>query len=259
MRSVLYGALALMVAAPSLQAQVWNDCKYDADRSVTLNAADARLLNLDAGSGSLRVEGKPGLTEVRIRGKACASSRDVLENITLDARRDGNSIVVKANKHEENHQIHIGNYYARLDLVVEVPAGMAANIDDGSGSMELSGLGDVNIDDGSGEITAHDLGAVHIDDGSGSITLTDIRGRVDIQDNSGGIELRNIAGAIDIDDGSGEIDVRVAKSNVRVSDSSGSISVADVDGDFIVTRDGSGGIDYDHVRGRVDIPSRRHR
>ena len=44
-------------------------------------------------------------------------------------------------------------------------------------------------------------------------------------------------------------------------DSSGSIAVSRVGGDFVVDHDGSGSIDYDGVKGRVDIPrkDRYHR
>ncbi len=41
------------------------------------------------------------------------------------------------------------------------------------------------------------------------------------------------------------------------SDGSGSIRVSNVGGDFVVEHDGSGGIDYDGVRGSIDLP-RRH-
>ena len=60
-----------------------------------------------------------------------------------------------------------------------------------------------------------------------------------------------------IEDGSGEIDVKRAGS-VRVSDGSGGISVADVAGDFVVTDDGSGDVEYDNVRGHIDVPMRHH-
>ena len=152
----------------------------------------------------------------------------------------------------------INNGYARLDLVIEVPARMAADISDGSGSVEIVNLGDVDLTDGSGEINGRDLhGNIRIHDGSGSITLTDVAGEVEIRDGSGSIDLRNVAGMIDVTDGSGEVEITGARNSVRISDSSGSIGVRDVAGDFTVERDGSGGIDYANVRGRVDLPRRR--
>ena len=260
MRHIVYATLLLTVAASAAHAQVWNDCKYSEERSATVEAGGAQLLDLDAGAGLLKIEGKAGITSVQIRGKACASDKELLQEIKLEARREGSTVRVKANV--QDHDFSFGsmrNEYARLDVVIEVPLGMAARIDDGSGDMELAGLGDTEIDDGSGGIVASNLASAHINDGSGEIDLTNIRGRVDIDDGSGGIELHDIAGDITIDDGSGEIEVRDAHTNVRISDSSGSINVANVGGNFIVTDDGSGSIDYDNVKGRVELPAPRGR
>lgn len=259
MQVVILTALFVSSVALPLMAQDYDECRHEAQRSATVDARDARRLLVGAGSGSLKIEGKPGLTTVRITGRACASSAALLDEIKLNARRSGDDVVVEANERKnEDGWNYRENQYARLDVVMEVPARMAAEIDDGSGSIDLSNLGAVNIEDGSGDIVADNLnGAVEIDDGSGGIRLVDVAGSVRIDDGSGTITLRNINGAIDIDDSSGEIDVRGARNNVRISDSSGSIDVADVDGDFVVTNDSSGSIDYDNVKGRVDIPRRR--
>jgi hypothetical protein len=254
----LAAALIGLTALP-LAAQDTEHCRHEAQRSANVEADGVRRLVVGAGSGSLTIEGKPGLTTVRIRGRACASSADLLDAIRLNARRDGSDIIVEANKRDDNRGWNYeGNQYARLDVIMEVPARMAADIEDGSGSITLSELGAVEIDDGSGEIVGDNLhGDVRVHDGSGEIRFADVAGRVNIEDGSGEIELRNIGGPIDIDDGSGEIDIRGARNSVRISDASGSIGVVDVAGDFVVEDDGSGGIDYGNVRGRVDIPRKK--
>jgi DUF4097 and DUF4098 domain-containing protein YvlB len=259
MQVVLWTAVLIGATAAPLMAQDRDQCRHEAQRSATVDANGARRLVISAGSGSLRIEGKPGITTVRITGRACASSADLLDDIRLNARRSDADVIVEANdRQNEGGWNFRGNEYARLDLVMEVPARIAAEIDDGSGSIDLSNLGALLIEDGSGEITGDNLnGDVEIDDGSGTIRLVDVTGSVRIEDGSGEISLRNIGGRIDIDDGSGEIDVRGARNTVRINDSSGGIDVADVDGDFIVVSDSSGGIDYDNVKGRVDIPRGR--
>ena len=258
MKVAILTTLLTASAVPAF-AQDWGDqCRHEAQRSANIELDGARLVAVHAGSGSLKVEGKPGLTRVTIRGRACASDKDLLEEIELTTRREGGQIVIEANTRDGKGWNFRNNKYARLDVVIEVPARMAMEIEDGSGSIDLSNIGAVRVADGSGDIVANDIhGEARIKDGSGSIRLIDVAGRVDIEDGSGEITLRNIGGAVDIDDSSGEINIRVARNSVRISDSSGSIDVSDVDGDFTVDDDSSGGIDYDNVRGRVDIPRRR--
>ena len=259
MRLILCTIIATAISAAAAPAQNWDDCKHEAQRAASVTAADARLLVVEAGSGSLKIEGKSGVSSIVIRGRACASDRDLLDDIRLEARRNGNNVAVRANVRDRNHSSFRRNEYARLDVVMEVPAGMAAEIEDGSGSIELSNLGAVDLNDGSGEIVASNLAAIRIEDGSGGIELSDVKGRVDIDDGSGEITLRNIGGPIDIDDGSGEISIRGANGSVRISDASGSIDVTDVTGDFTVDDDGSGSITYDNVRGKIDIPRKKRK
>ncbi len=259
MHSTLLTAALLLGAAQGVLAQGADQCRHEAQRTASVDASGARFLTVKAGAGSLRVEGKAGLDRVVIRGRACASDARLLEAIELRADRRGSDVVVEARARVEGWSL-TGMRYASLDLIIEVPARMAAQITDGSGSIDFSNLGAVSITDGSGEIVGTDLhGDVRIEDGSGNIALTNLAGGVNVHDGSGAIELRNVGGLIDITDGSGEIDVRTARNSIRISDGSGGIEVADVDGDFTVTRSGSGGIGYSNVKGRVDIPNRRGR
>src|SRR5688572_14718772 len=62
---------------------------YDAPRNATVNAAGATVLKVDARAGQLRVTGIAGITEVRVRGTARASGRGMLEDIKLEAQRNG--------------------------------------------------------------------------------------------------------------------------------------------------------------------------
>lgn len=251
MKTTLPLLLLLAAAAP---APAQDDCRYEAERSANVNASGANLIRVAAGSGTLRVEGKPGLGEVRIRGVACASDRDLLEAIALEADRSGGEVRVETVLPDRLGM----NEYARLHLTIEVPEGLAADLRDGSGPIEVFNVGPLEIGDGSGEVVVEDVaGPVRIDDGSGEIRLADIRGDVEIDDNSGGIELRGIQGSVTLTDGSGEIRVENVTGSVLVRrDGSGGIRVADVRGDFVVERDGTGGVRHRNVGGQVRIASR---
>lgn len=242
-------ALTLVLVAGAAYA----DCDHEADREATVDADGVRLIEIDAGAGTLEVEGREGATRVEARGTACASRESALDEIRIATRRSGDRLRVVA-------EIPDGRYWdeARLDLEVSVPAGVAVKVDDGSGSLRVRKVGSLEIDDGSGSIDVEDVaGDVEIDDGSGEIDVRGVGGEVRINDGSGSIDVRRAGAVVIEDDGSGEIDLAEIDGDVLVrSDGSGSISARDVGGDFTVRRDGSGGIRYDRVAGRVSVPER---
>ncbi|MGH7445373.1 MAG: hypothetical protein ACREKM_10870 [Longimicrobiales bacterium] len=234
----------LVLADPAQQ-----ECRYEDTRTAELSGA--RTLLVHAGSGELRVEGRAGVDAVQIEAHLCASSQELLSAMRLETGVMGGSARVRTNLPDRNEN----NSYARMDLVIVVPQGMPAGIEDGSGSTELSGLGDTEIVDGSGNLDVTEIGgSLDIDDGSGALMIEDVAGDVVIDDGSGDLSLRAVQGAIAIDDGSGAIGIVDARRNVTIDDSSGGIEARGVGGDFTVDDDGSGGIRYSDVTGAVRIP-----
>ncbi|MGH7504894.1 MAG: hypothetical protein ACRELX_04565 [Longimicrobiales bacterium] len=217
------------------------DCRYEAERSATVEVADARMLVVEAGSGSLRVEGRADASDVRIRGRACASDQELLEQLDFDAARRGDAIEVITRDVDSDGGWR-NRRYARLDLVIELPAGFAAAIHDGSGELVLRNLGETSVEDGSGEID-----------------IAGIAGPLELSDGSGELTIREVDGDVDIEDGSGEIDITGVAGTVRIDDASGSIAVDDIGGGFVVTSDGSGSIRHSGVRGNVDVPRKGRR
>ncbi len=246
----------ILAVIPILTFQ-FDECRYTATREATVDAAAASRLSVSAGSGRLRVEGKPGLRQARLRGTACASDRALLEEIQLSATRSGGEVRVHANDDDKDLR---NREYARLDLVIEVPENLATEIEDSSGDIEVFGLGPLQIIDGSGGIMADDIrGSLTIEDGSGEIKVTGVRGDVKIQDGSGEIDVFDVSGTVDIRDGSGEIMASKITRDLFISDSSGSIEVDDVGGAFTVRNDSSGAVDYRGVRGTVRVPEKARR
>jgi len=246
-------------AVVHMASDAQSQCKFENELSISMPVGAGDALKLLAGSGSLEVTGVAGLREVRAVARACASEEEFLEDLDLTAEMSGSNLVMETHYPDFSGRGGWGNRYARLDLRIEVPEGMAADIEDSSGEIVLANLGGLTLDDSSGEIEAHGIhGSVWIKDSSGEIGLWDITGDVEIDDGSGEIEVSGVSGMVTISDNSGEIDVRDVEGDVRVvRDGSGSIDVDGVGGDFIVERDGSGSIDFDNVRGKVDLPRRR--
>ena len=250
---------AAVAATPFLIGSVahaqWS--AYTAPRNATVNAVGARIVEVEAAAGSLRVEGKPGLTQVQVKGTARASSERLLREIELIAERQGDRVFIKADIPEHNSW---NDNYQALDLVIEVPQGMNADISDGSGDAKIYNVGELEAADGSGELLVDGAQSVRISDGSGSLTIENVRGDIHVNDGSGEIDVRNVAGSFIVDsDGSGSINATDVRGSVIVrSDGSGGIDVSKVGKDFRVDSKGSGNIDYANVTGAVDIPE-RHR
>jgi hypothetical protein len=255
----------------------WDQCDHGDVRSLQEATGGIGMVAIGSGSGSLRVEGRDGVSAMSVEAELCASDEDLLRELDVRIERQGERLILDTYYPEQNGRSWWNDdRYARIDLVVVVPAGMPLGIDDGSGAIEVSHVGalvihdgsgsidvtdargDVRIDDGSGEVVLRDVaGRVEIEDGSGPLRVEDVRGDVDIDDGSGEIEISRVQGDVTIDDGSGEVRVYEVGRNVTVSDSSGSIIVRDVQGDFRVRRDGSGSIDHRNVAGTVELPRRR--
>ncbi|MGZ8469786.1 MAG: hypothetical protein ACXW61_09565 [Gemmatirosa sp.] len=228
--------LAAVVAPRDLVAQSEDD--YTEARDATVDARGARRLTVEGRSGGLRIRGVDGLTEVRVRGTARASRRAWLPEIRLVARREGDAVVVRADIPDwREEQWSDGRNVRALDLVLEVPRGIAADVDDGSGEVEIRGVGALTLKDGSGEIDVQDVASARIEDGSGEIRLRDVAGDVRLSDGSGSIDVSGVRGSVTVE-----------------RDGSGGIAVREVDGDLTVDRSRARGIAYTAVRGRVTVP-----
>jgi hypothetical protein len=230
--SSLLLATSLCTAGPLLGQA---DCEYRRDLENTVAATGGRL-ELVVGAGSLRINGRPDVAEVRVRGSACASNQAFLDEMRIVAEsRDGGAYIETV---IPSFTFRRGN--ASIDLEIEVPANTAIDLTDGSGSVLLEDVGGaVTIDDGSGSLELLRTGGdVRIEDGSGRITVADVQGSVTIlEDGSGGIEVRRVSG-----------DVVVRR------DGSGGIDITTVAGSLTVGRDGSGRVDFQEIGGTVRVP-----
>lgn len=245
-----------LLSGPST-APPTDDCEHTVERTATLPAAGADVARILARAGSLRIEGKAGLREVRARGRVCASTRGYMEATRLVTRREGGQLHLEVTTPE---MTGIGHMYARMDLVIEVPESLALDVKDSSGNAEIRHVATLRLDDSSGELEIQDVrGELSVTDSSGEVRIDGVRGDVWLSDSSGDLYVRNVAGNVLVEqDSSGDIDVRNVTGTVAVRrDSSGDIQVSSVRGDFTVARDGSGSIRYDEVGGRVRIPERK--
>jgi hypothetical protein len=254
---------AAFAAAPFLIGSTahaqWSS-PYSAPRNAIVDANGARTVEVEAGAGILRVEGKAGLREVQVTGTARSSSQQFLNQIKLIAERRGDVVFIKADIPDRDWNDG-DNHSAALDLVIAVPQGINAEVNDGSGDAQITNVGSLDANDGSGSFSVIGAaGSVRITDGSGDLTIENVGGDVKANDGSGDINVRNVTGSFIVEsDGSGGIYATDVRGSVVVqSDGSGSIEVNKVGRDFKVESKGSGSIDYGDVSGQVNIPE-RHR
>lgn len=248
---LLPGALLLAGSAHAAS------CRYEKAIDVTLDLAGSELLSVAAAAGDLIITGRPGATEARVRGKACVSEEEWLNEAEVHIEGGRNASIAVSLPGTDGWGFGF-NRYAYLDLDIEVPTGLALDIRDSSGDMAVRGTGPVNIHDSSGDIELEDVnGGAVLKDSSGDIELRRIVGDVIVrQDSSGDIYGRDIRGSVLIEhDSSGEIRFeQVSGDYVVEHDSSGDIVADTIGGDFRVLRDGSGEIRHTDVSGEVEVP-----
>lgn len=239
-------ALALWSVPPALHAA---DCRHEAERNATVAADGVDRVRIASGGGKLEVLGQPDLKEVRVRGRACATSQEKLESIRLEADRSGSGIIVRAELP--------GWGGHSLDLQIDVPAAVALDIRHGSGDVITRDTGPLRLTDGSGDVDIEGVaGNLDIRDGSGHFGIRLVTGEVRGKDGSGDLSIREVNGSVRVQDGSGAIEVIQVGGNVTVLDGSGNIVVQQVEGDFSVKRDGSGAVNHVGVLGQVSIGER---
>src|SRR6266404_3288213 len=140
-------AAAPFIIGSTAHAQ-WSS-PYTAPRNAVVDAAGAKSIEVEAGAGLLRVEGKPGLRQVQVTGTARSSSQQFLNQIKLIAERRGDVVFIKADIPDRDWN-NGDDYSAALDLVIAVPQGINADVSDGSGEARITNIGSLEASDGSG-------------------------------------------------------------------------------------------------------------
>ena len=233
---------------------------FTAPRTATVPTSGVQRIEVLALAGTLRIDGRAGIREARITGTARASSRSMLNDIKLIAETKNGTLFIEADIPERDSNWR--DEYMALDLVIEVPAELPLQVEDGSGELEIRNVGALDLKDGSGEATIEHVGGrLRVRDGSGEMRILDVKGDLEVTDGSGSLEIRQVEGGVEVDSkGSGELRIENVGKSVRVgSKGSGTVDVTHVGGDFTVEHKSSGSIEYSDVKGRVDVPQRDRR
>ncbi|MBV1910817.1 MAG: hypothetical protein KUG78_16075 [Kangiellaceae bacterium] len=223
---------------------------YEDTRKLTTPAGNAKVFEIDAAAGFLKIVGDDSLSEIKITADILAFDDD----IELNLESSGDRIELTADANYKNYTNWNGNG-PKIDLTIRVPSHIKLEIKDGSGSIEIKEMGNsIAITDGSGSIDILRVkGDLNIDDGSGSLDISDITGNVVIEDGSGSIEIEQVTGTLNIDDGSGGLDVFDIGGLVTIDDGSGGIKLKKLRNGVTIIEEGSGGLSMSDIEGPVTM------
>lgn len=229
-----------------------DSCAYEEQLNFTLPVSAVSALDVTAGAGSLYISSSPNAQEISVSARVCASRKSSLDGMGIEH-------VVKGDTQHLWTLIPMsrGSFwtssYSYIDLELIVPEGFAMTVEDGSGTLEIQGTGDLVLTDGSGDARVFNIaGNVHVVDASGALTIEDVQGNVVVDDGSGSARIAGIGGNLRIDDGSGTLTIEDVRGDVDVDDGSGSLGITRIGGAVTIV-DGSGDIDVDEVEQGVNI------
>ena len=253
MRHLIF-ALLLLVPCATFAAS----CKYEAPRSLRLDLAGVRGVQIDVNNQSLHLTGSTSVTGLVLDGRACASGQAALAGLTVTQRREGDQLVLELAP-GGNYRMGslFGSSYDSLEVNVQLPASLPVTLRVGSGDATVSGVrllqgqvgsGDLHVSRvaekfsasvGSGDIDASDIGSLQLGSvGSGDFKAHGIRGDASIGSiGSGDVTLRQVGGSVNAD-----------------TLGSGDLSVSDVGGDFSLRAKGSGDVSQSAVKGKLSVP-----
>lgn len=221
-----------------------------------LPVKDIESLYITCGPGSLDVFGTEGsdrigvTATVSVSGIAQNKLQDFLDrHMALSLNRRHRRAVLQSGF----INAHLMKAEAKIDLTVSVPKSLGVKIDDGSGSIFVTGLDKrLEIEDDSGSIEVRKVaGNISVSDGSGTIELVDIIGSLEVRDGSGPIHIERVKGIVRVIDGSGSMTIEDIDGNVTITDGSGSIEINDVTQNVFIKEAGSGTLDIEGVKGKV--------
>jgi len=225
-KSILASALLLTMSQGVVaHSNHGDELTLQKTQSLKLSTDNISDFVIEAGSGKLKVIASD-VDSIEVIAEIY--QRKAHNDYCLDLKKIGKK--AKLESASCNH-----NRDTRIDLTIEVPQNLHLDVEDGSGSINISGVASLKLKDGSGSINISKVnGKVEIDDGSGSIDIKHVKSDVVIDDGSGSIHVRNVSGKVTVSDGSGSINVNKADSFELISDGSGSVNVDNIVGQVIM-------------------------
>jgi len=256
MRHLILASLFLLPAVAMADGNPL--CKVQADRNLDLDLTGIHTVRFNVNAFDLHLEGRSPAGKGTVRGKACGSDQETVDNLTVTQQKQGDVLVVEL-QNKSGSRSGWGSHYSSLKVEAAVPADMHVDVQAGSGDAKIHGVASLDSATGSGDIEVSDVkGAVRTRIGSGDFK-SDGTGSIRVDTiGSGDFTARNVQGDVRVDTvGSGDAKISDVSGSVLVgSVGSGDVEVEDIKGDFSVKSQGSGDVEHHGVSGRVSVPDK---
>lgn len=246
----------LLLLVPALASA--DNCEHQDLRLLEPSLEGVATVRFEVNSHDLRLAGGGDDAPARLEIRACASDADYLQQLVVETHREGDALVVVIERRGKSSGIFFSPTYATLEVEAGLPAGLAYEIDVGSGDAEVRGIRQLDARVGSGDLEARGVtGAMAVSVGSGDVVI-ERAGSLHVRSvGSGDLEASRVSGDVRIGSvGSGDVELEGIGGSVAVgSVGSGDVDAVDVAGDLVVDRVGSGDVTHRGVLGRVDVPA----
>lgn len=282
MKSLILASLLLL----PLAAQADDDgsrCAHSQPRNLQLDLAGVDTVVFDIGGNNLDLRAATGAAG-RIDGRACASDQEYFDDLVLEQKKTGATLVVRTRRDGASTSNFNFDFlglkfsrYAYMQLKATLPETLAVGLKLGSGDASVTGVraldasigsGDLTASSvrgqfsgsaGSGDIRASDIGSLDLRSvGSGDAIIKQVRGASKVGNiGSGDLGIRGTRGPVEIGSiGSGDVELTGIGGGVGIgSIGSGDLGLADIGGNVTVGSVGSGDLDVNGVRGDLTVRS----
>ena len=253
-------SLLLSLALLPASALADDHCKFSRPQALDLDLSGAKAVVFEVNSHDLNLQAGPA-AKAALSGRACASTQDLLSQLSLSQRKVGDKLVVTLER-RSGLNINLGSStYAWLDIRGTLPDTVMVQLKVGSGDVTARDIrGRATVAVGSGDIALERVGALHVVSlGSGDIQADGVRGDATVGSvGSGNLSVHDVQGAARIERiGSGDVEL----GDVRGTVSLGTLGSGDLDvrnaGGLNVQRTGSGSVRHAGVSGTIDLPRKR--
>lgn len=229
----------------------------------------ANLLNRDEKKESFTdwTETMEASKSVQVRGSFFAVSVQAEERTDMEMKVEFKSMT-DADKVKVLHEKRGETLYVWVEkqgifssvsgkILLSVPVTTNVNIENGSGSIRVSGIqcDEVTLISGSGSIWAEDIQSpLRAVSGSGAISLNQITGSVNATAASGGVRISRIKGELKCKTASGGQSLSMVEGDVESNAASGGVRAESIQGDLSI-KTASGSIRLNNTQGAVDLVS----